>query len=381
MRKLRIVFDGQLFLKGNKTGIGWCAENIIRELAKNNKNEYICEYFQLGHSKKQVNNLISYENMGIELRPCRWFNNILYKLIWNIIPVPYYLFFGKKRDVTIFFNFIIPPGVNGKKIVIVHDMAYKVYPKTVNIKTRKWLESNLEKSCSRADIIVTVSEFSKSEIMKYLNISSNKILVMPNGIDFTIYHTDYLKIDIETCKEKYNIEGDYFLYLGTLEPRKNLIRLIQAYAQLKKNIKKAPKLVLAGEKGWYYKDIFRLVDDLKLKSDIIFTGYILSADVPLLMNGAKSFVYPSLYEGFGMPPLEAMACGVPVVVSNTSAIPEVIGEAGIYVEPLDIDSIEKGLIKSLEPKEEMIQLGRRIAQTYTWERSVGILYKIIGDNG
>ena len=381
MKKLKVAFDGQLFLKGNKTGIAWCADNIVKELAKNPSNECICDYFNLGHSQKQVNNLSIYEKMGIKLNSCKWFNNVLYKIIWPIVPIPYWWFFGKERDVTIFFNFIVPPGVKGKKIVIVHDMAYKAYPQTVNKKTRRWLELTLEKSCKRADIIITVSQFSKKEIIKYLKISGEKIIVMPNGVDLNLYHSNYSLIDIEECKNRYKIQGDYFLYLGTLEPRKNLERLLQAYKLLVDNKKKEyiPKLVLAGGKGWYYEGIFEAVEKLNLNDNVIFTGYVSDQEAPLLMNGARAFVFPSLYEGFGMPPLEAMACGVPVVVSNTSSLPEVVGEAGIFVDPLDIKSISNGLLKSLEIRNDLKEKGKERSKFYTWEKSIKILYKSIGD--
>ena len=302
---MKIAFDAQLFLKGNKTGIAWCADNIIKELAKVPEYDCQCDFFSLGRTKEQIENVKVYEKLGVKLNPCKWFHSFAYRMLWSVIPVPYWWFFGKDRDVTVFFNFIVPPGVKGKTIVIVHDMAYKAFPETVHFKTRKRLEQTLKGSCDRADLIVTVSEFSKSEIIKYLNIPEEKIVVMPNGVDLNIYHPNYDLNLVEECKQKYGIRKDYFLFLGTLEPRKNLVRLIEAYNLLKTESKEdIPQLVLAGGKGWYYESIFETVKKLHLEQDVIFTGYVPEEDSPLLMNGAVAFVFPSLYEGFGMPPLE-----------------------------------------------------------------------------
>lgn len=371
---MKIAFDSQLFLKGNKTGIAWCADNVIREMAKLPEYECQCDFFALGHDEKQIDNVRVYEKLGVKLNPCKWFNNVIYKLIWPIIPIPYSWFFGKDRDVTIFFNFIVPPGVKGKKVAVVHDMAYKACPETVNTKTRKWLELTLKKSCDRADLIVTVSEFSKKEIIKYLGVPEEKIIVMPNGVDLDLYHPNYPEEEVSLCKEKYHIDREYFLYLGTLEPRKNLVNLVKAYGLLKDELKEnAPKLVLAGGKGWYYESIFETVEELGLKQDVIFTGYVPEEDVPLLMNGAKAFVFPSLYEGFGMPPLEAMACGTPVIVSNTTSLPEVVGDAGVLVDFQSTEGAAKEILNFMNNDNEskkMSQKGMERIKDFTWKNSV-----------
>lgn len=366
---MKIAFDSQLFLKGNKTGIAWCADNVIKEIAKLSEYECECDFFSLGHSKNQIDNVRRYEKLGVKLNSCRWFNNVIYKLIWPIIPIPYSWFFGKDRDVTIFFNFIVPPGVKGKTVAVVHDMAYKACPETVNAKTRKWLNLTLKKSCERADLIVTVSEFSKSEIIKYLGVPEKKIVVMPNGVDLELYHPNYSEWAVASCRKKYHIDQEYYLYLGTLEPRKNLVNLIKAYHLLKEKLQKStPKLVLAGGKGWYYESIFETVEQLKLKEDIIFTGYVEEKEVPLLMNGAKAFVFPSLYEGFGMPPLEAIACGKPVLVSNTTSLPEVVGECGLMVDPEDIIDISEKMEKILLVDNQVSCL-----KDISWKKSVSLL--------
>jgi glycosyltransferase involved in cell wall biosynthesis len=238
----------------------------------------------------------------------------------------------------------------------------------------------LRKSCKRADKIITISEFSKSEIIRYLGIAEDKIVVMPCGVDFSKYHPNYTKAEVKVITDKYHLEDDYLLYLGTLEPRKNIIRLIGAYAQLKNNTQDIPKLVLAGRKGWMYDSIFEIVKELQLEEDVIFTGYIEASETPILMKGAKAFLFPSIYEGFGMPPLEAMACGTPVLVSNVASLPEVVGDAGVLVDPLSTQSIRDGLellLKNEDLRNDLSRRGIERAQTFSWDKSVNIIEKVI----
>jgi glycosyltransferase involved in cell wall biosynthesis len=170
--------------------------------------------------------------------------------------------------------------------------------------------------------------------------------------------------------EKYQIKRDFILYVGTLEPRKNLKGIIQAY-----NYSRAKDdflLVLAGGKGWKYKHIFRLVNQLKLQDRVVFCGYMPDSDLPALYNSASVFVYPSFYEGFGLPPLEAMACGTPVIVSDTTSLPEVTGDAGIYVDPFDIEQISVSIdtvLSDVKLCRTLRERGLMRAKLFSWEKT------------
>ncbi|WFR56322.1 glycosyltransferase family 1 protein [Anaerocolumna sp. AGMB13025] len=380
---MKIAFDAQLLIKGDKTGIGWCAENILMRMPQYLENTYQLNYFSLGYTVEQLDNVHKYTTFGYQINECTWFHHTLYRMMWNFFYVPYSFFFRKPADVTLFFNYVIPPGVKGKKIAIVYDMAYKAYPETVRKRTRRLLEIALKKSCRRADHILTISEFSKKEIIKYLNIPEDKITIMPCGVDTTLYHEKYTDEDIDRVCKKYRIQGVYLLYLGTLEPRKNIVRLLKAYAQLKQKISDTPKLVLAGRKGWMYDEIFEIVNSLNLMSDIIFTGYVDAEDAPILIKGAMVFLFPSIYEGFGMPPLEAMACGTPVLTSNTSSLPEVVGDAGVLVDPFSVDSIKDGMEKLINSKELRMELSNKglvRSKNFSWDVSTEVFHKVIQNN-
>lgn len=378
---MKLAFDGQLLLRGNKTGIAWNAHNLILELAKYPENECAIQCFAYRCTEAQLHRLDVYRRAGCTVECCTWFKNKWYKLLWAFLPVPYHFFFRGKVDATQFFNFSVPPGVRGKRVLAVHDMAYKSCPDTVKKKTRVWLGLSMEKSCRRADHIITVSEFSKQEIMKYLRIPGNKITVVPNAVDHTVYHPGYTKGQVQKALDRYGIKGEYFLYLGTIEPRKNLERLIGAYGKLCREWAHVPQLVLAGGEGWMCRGIYEKARRLHLGDKILFTGYVRQEDSPALMCGARAFVFPSLYEGFGMPPLEAMACGTPVIASNTASLPEVVGDAGILVDPASEGEICRAMGKMMADdrcREKYSRLGLQRAGEYTWAKSAEILMEVYG---
>lgn len=380
---MKIAFDGQLFLKGNKTGIAWNAHNLILELSKYPENECVIQCFSHGYSKEQLHQLDEYKKAGCQIEYCTWFSQVMYKLLWNFIPIPYSLFFKAKPDITQFFNFVIPPGVKGKRITIVHDMAYMACPQTVRKKTRDWLRLSMKGTCKRADHIITVSEFSKKEIVKYLQVPSEKITVVPNAVDHSLYHTNYSQEQVEQVLKKYHICGEYFLYLGTIEPRKNIKKLILSYIKLCEKGKNVPHLVIAGGKGWYYNEIYDIVKKNHLQNKVLFIGYVGQQDSPILMKGAIAFVFPSLYEGFGMPPLEAMACGTPVITSNSTSFPEVVGDAGILIDPEKPDEICYAMQKIMEDetyRKRMGKMGEHRAEGFTWKNSACRVMEIYREN-
>lgn len=376
---MKIAFDAQLLFEDQKTGIGWNAKMMIDHLIQDPDLECELNCFLMRDRMRAKKVLEEYHKKGCRINQSKWMPARIYNHLERLIPIPYQWIFGKNAELTQFFNYTIPFGVSGKKITIVHDMAFQAYPETVAERTRRWLHNNLKTYCTRADVILTVSEFSKREIELYLRVPSDKIEVVYNGVDMDKYHADYSQQQIEQIKEVYQISGDYLLYLGTLEPRKNIESLITAYGLLKQEKKQIPKLVLVGKKGWMYDLIFELVKELGLVNDVIFTGYVAEEDVPILMCGASIFVFPSLYEGFGIPPLEAMACGTPVITSNVSSLPEVVGNAGIMVPPKDVTLLKDKIWELLTDqalRNQLRQAGFEQAKKFTWQRSADKLVEI-----
>jgi glycosyltransferase involved in cell wall biosynthesis len=190
------------------------------------------------------------------------------------------------------------------------------------------------------------------------------------GYDQTIFQPVRDEGVIEAVKARYGIAGDYALFVGTLQPRKNLIRLIEAFSNFRFPISDF-RLVIAGKKGWLYQEIFRWVEELGLEKKVVFTGYVPEGDLPVLLSGARLFVFPSLYEGFGLPVLEAMACGTPVVCSNASSLPEVAGDAAVLVDPQDVEGLAAAMERVLGDEElraELIVRGFEQARKFSWER-------------
>lgn len=368
MNKRVIAIDGQLFLKGKKTGIHWYAYYIMKNLIKRENFFYLINAFTRESIQKNQD-FLEFENDGYKLQLQKKISSFWYKLISQFVPIPYSNFFSNKVEITLFFSYLIPPGVKGKKIVFIYDMGYKAYPNTLDMKTKLRLKTQLKVSVKRADKIITVSNFSKHEIIKYLNVEPSKIEVVPAGVDLNIYHPDH---DIETwemIKKKYNLPDEYILYLGTLEPRKNIANIIEAYKQVLHD-DRIPCLVLAGKKGWLYDEIFRKIKELGIQDKVIFTGYLEKEEAPVLLSRAKLFLFPSLYEGFGMPVIEAMACGTPVITSNTTSLREIAEDAAILVDPSSVEEIKNAIKYALkQDMSNLIEKGFKRAQQYTWENA------------
>ncbi|MBE6841404.1 MAG: glycosyltransferase family 4 protein [Ruminococcus sp.] len=368
---MNISFDVLPLISDNMSGIGYCQAGLVGEMVKSHpEDRYLYEYFSRKDHEVKRNRLKAYMHENCDINESH-FSGFLYRCIMNMIPVPYSLFFGKKSELTHFFNYIIPPFVHGKKVVTIHDMVVKAYPETVRFRTKHLLNTGMKKSMKRADVIITDSEFSKSEIEKYFPQYSHKVQVVYCGVNSDKFYPVEDKSVVEKVKRSLDIEGEYFLYLGTIEPRKNLERLIEAYSLLLKKDENVPRLVMAGGKGWLNSNIYQKVVELKLEKYVQFTKYIPDEDLCPLINGATAFVFPSIYEGFGMPPLEAMACGVPVVCSKEASLPEVVGDCAVMIDAYDPQSIADGMYRIYSDKalaEELRVRGLQRAKEFTWHR-------------
>lgn len=372
--------DASPLVSAHMSGIGYCQAGQLQALAELYPHDTITlQYFNAKEPAEKYDRLKPYLRANVRTRTAK-VSSYLYRLATTFLPFPTYRgYFGKTADVTHFFNYIIPPGVSGNTVVTVHDMVYKTFPETVRGRTKYMLDLGLKKSLQRADRIVTDSEFSKQEIIRYFPQYADKIRVVYCGVDHSRFYPIKDQNAINQVKAKFQLDRAYFLYLGTVEPRKNLERLIEGYHRFCQGKSDPPYLVLAGGKGWLDSGIYGRVEQLQLKEQVKFTGYVEDSDICPLMCGALAFVFPSIYEGFGMPPLEAMACGVPVLTSTAASLPEVVGDAALCVDPYAIDAIADGLTRlyaDAQLRASLQSAGMRRAAMMTWESAAAQLYEV-----
>lgn len=268
---------------------------------------------------------------------------------------------------------VVPLATPCQSIVTIHDLGFMRYPERYRPAKRRYLQAATTLSARRAAHIITDAESGREEIIELLKVRPEKVSAVPLGVDAHFQPLEPQQI--EQFRQEKQLPARFVLYVGTLEPRKNIPLLLRGFARLRREQPAAMEgieLVLGGAKGWLYDEIFRLVRELGLEAITRFPGYISEEELPLWYNSAECFVYPSVYEGFGLPPLEAMACGCPVITSNTSSLPEVVGDAGITVGPEDEAGLSTALARLLtDPVEKAVrrELGLRQAQKFTWEET------------
>jgi len=355
---------------GKKTGVGWYIYNIVKELSKSDRNDYIAEFINF-MGRHDVKSQIDYD---IKIKQNKMFTYTMYNFLTKKLNIRHNLIFGTKSDIYHFFNFTIPKNIKGKVINTIYDTVFISAPETMG--DRKELEE-YKYGAQKSDLIITISESAKNDIIKNLGVDEDKIEIVHPGIDLENYSQKYEKEELERIRKKYNLPSEYILYLGTIEPRKNIERIIKAFIKYKEKVDDDLKFVIVGKKGWKYENIMKLIESMG--TDIIITGYIDEEDKIPIYKLAQFFTFPSLYEGFGMPVLEAMAAGVPVVTSNVSSLPEVAGDAAILVNPLNEDEIfeaYKKIRNDSNYREEMILKGYEQAKKYQWKYSAKKLEEI-----
>jgi glycosyltransferase involved in cell wall biosynthesis len=264
-----------------------------------------------------------------------------------------------------------------KVILTVHDLSPQLTPEYYGLKSRIWhWLLNIPKLVKRADKIIAVSEFTKLSLIEKMNVPASKITVAPLGVDHDNYRPN-LNVDrLREVRNSYGLPGDFVLFVGTLEPRKNLARLIEAFEQIQEPI----SLVIAGKLGWKYNALLKQIQNSPKRRFIKLIGYIPEADKPYIMKLARVFAWPSLYEGFGLPVLEAMAVGTPVVTSNVSSLPEIAGDSAMLVDPYNPEDIAKA-ITDLQTndslREHYISKGLQRSQQFSWEKCAQIIKSVL----
>lgn len=375
---MKILIEGTPSFK-NRSGVGQYVFNLLKELfALDKKNTYMI-YGYILFGKKFTS---PFKNLpkNVKLRLVRFFPSKFVNLSSRkFLPPPIDLLTLTKPELVIFTNFVRSPLItSAKSISIIYDLSFEKYGQYSDKKNVEVLKRQVPNAVKNSNLIITISENSKEEIAEFYNIDPKKIKIVYPAINHNEFKLQKYK-KTEAVKQKYGINQDYILYTGTLEPRKNIVGILESYANLSTELRSKYALVLAGGKGWKDEEIEKKLEQFK-KLNIIRTGYVDDKDLPALYSGATLFVYPSFYEGFGMPPLEAMACGTPVITANNSSLPEVVGDAAILIDAKDVDALTKNIEKVLQDEKiqrSMIQKGLKRAKVYSWQKSAQKLHKII----
>lgn len=279
------------------------------------------------------------------------------------------------RDLDVFHSpdFIPPYRAAKKHVITVHDLTFLHYPNYLTADSRRYYNNQIETACHHADAILAVSEATKSDLIHMLNVPEGKITVQPHGAGEQ-YHP-MTHDETETVRVKLDIPRDTILHVGTWEPRKNIIGLLKAYKLLLHDIPDAPPILLVGRRGWLFEEVRAEIEALGISDHIIWRDNVTDKQLPAVYNMASALVSPSFYEGFGMPALEAMACGTVPIVSNRSSLPEVVGDVGLLVNPDEPETIADALHKALTDsqwREKQSKAALDRSALFTWEHSAQI---------
>jgi glycosyltransferase involved in cell wall biosynthesis len=366
---MKYFVEAHVILK-NKSGVGWFAHGLVKgmqaSLPKTDSIHLLTHPSEAMDVDELLHNKQTFEH-PIDWLPARLYHALKFR---NSMP-PMDLFYGK--GVYIFPNFVRWPLINSPSIITVHDLSMFDVPEYAHPKNLEFMTKHLPNSIKKADLIVSVSNSTKNVLCEKFNVDPSKIIVTHLAAEPNIYRRS--EDEIASAKAKYGIFGKYLLFVGTLEPRKNIDGIVKAYRALPKKMRDEYSLVLVGGRGWRDEKISEAIHDARLAGErVITTGYIDIEDKPCLMSGAEVFVWPSHYEGFGLPIIEAMSCGTPVITANNSSLPEAGGDAALYVDSSDNKQLVEGLISLLnnsKKRKEMVSKGYKQAQKFSWEKCAG----------
>ena len=356
---MRIGIDARLVYY-SRAGIGQYITRLAEALAKLNNNQ---EEFVLLQSRKDETQIVNggnFSRVSLWTPSHHWAEQTA--LRFEI---------GRLRlDVLHSPDFIPPFQRNCKSVITIHDLAFLLYPHFLTKESARYY-GQIDQAVRRTDHIIAVSESTRQDTIKLLGVPERRITVIHEAAS-----PIYRQLDPEEARhfvaESYGLDRDYILFVSTIEPRKNLPGLLQAYRKLLDDYKRPEGLVLAGAQGWLSQEVYDIVENLNLHQHVRFLGRVPSEHLLYLYNAARLLVHPSFYEGFGLPPLEAMTCGTPVIVSHVSAMPEVVGDAALLIDPHDIDGLTVAMWRVLTDEDlraNLIVKGLKRARMFSWQRA------------
>jgi len=365
---MKIGIDASLVV-GERAGVGFYTASLIEALAALDRhNEYILYpffYHIFDPRFKELKAPAANFSVRFEGLSEKWV-----RYLWFRSNIPRHWLLGNV-DVLHTTTYCCPLRHPGKMVTTIYDVSFLHYPEHHTEANRiHCLRGSLD-GAVRAERIIAISEHTKRDVIQYLNVPADRIVVTHLAARKEFHPRPQAEVEAYV-RERLGLNEPYLLSVGTLEPRKNVRRLIHAYCLLPGDIRNNFQLVIGGGKGWLSSDIYQIVVKMGAESRIRFLGYVPEPDLPWLYCGATCFVYPSLYEGFGLPPLEAMASGIPVITSNTSSLPEVVGDTGLLIDPQSEDSLGSALTKLLSDadlRRGMSERGLERANQFSWEKT------------
>ena len=345
---MRIAFESSSITNQNPTGIAGYARALITELAEINNGEHSLSLLNKFSRLKRKNSMYRHPSL-----PAHFY-------------LPYFSALKHNADILHALDAYIPAWPGTKKITTIHDVFVLINQDSEfspeSFVKRK--QQSYQKIVRNTDAIIAVSESTKKDIVAKLNFPEEKIFVTHLGVDKEYYQRD--QEEISRIKNKYNIKSNYLLFVGNVTPRKNTQRIVQAFNI--SGLAKEYQLVLCGSQSYNSEKTMTEIKNLGLESNVSSLNYVAKEDLPGLYSGATGFVYPTLYEGFGIPPIEAMACETPVLTSNVGAAPEICGDDAILVDPYNIKSIAEGMQNLIHKTDNGIQKAKTRANSYSWKK-------------
>ena len=370
---MRIAVNTRHLLVDRLEGVGIVTDEVMKRMARSHPDDQFDYYFDRKYDSRFVH--------GSNVTP-----HSFHPVTRLPILIRYWLDHPVRKDVLkqkadIFFSpdGFIPLGMSIPKVSMVHDVAYLRYPEHLQPRIRAFYKKWMGRYLAYTDHIITVSEFSKREIIAGYNIPADKISVVYNGI--TDAYKPVSEAQKKKTKDRYTNGRPYFVYLGAIHPRKNILTLVKAFEQFKSSHPSDHQLVLAGRASWHTEEVFKTITESKWKDSIHLPGYVATTEATSLVASAEAMIYPSLYEGFGLPLVEAMACGVPVICSNVSSLPEVAGNAALLFDPMDAAQLAHHMEKISSDdglRKEMITFGAERSKYFSWDKAASQVYEILG---
>ena len=340
-------------------GIRLYTMNILKNLLKIDKNNQYILFYQ---GKKRKTSFSGYPNVEEQ-----WIN-VPYKILWDQVFIP---FLAVRARIDLLFNpkFSVPFISPCKIVMVLHGTQNYLYPEFYKLRDVLYLKLMMPLYLWKATKTIVVSEKSKEDIVKFTGVNKSKVIVVHLAAE-DIFNESVDPVFMERVKAKYDLPSQYILHVGVIYPGKNIERVIQVFAKV---AKKCPhKLVLAGGFKWRYDRVFNLIEKLNLKDKVILVKWIPHSDLRVFYNLADLLIFPSFYESFGMPVLEAMGCGCPVVTSSTGSMPEIVEDAALMVDPTNVDEIYRAIVRVLEDKAlraKLIRAGLARFKKFSWEKS------------